>query len=596
MVQLKSLFSSKKFRSIFGFFIGGCVGLFVLFLIFGISFLIHYHGRIYPGIMIGPVSVGGLTETEAVSRITASVSAYQQRWPVVFQYNNQQLSVPLANTSIVYLIDSSVRSAMTVGRNRSLASISSLAQSLTSTVHIPLQSVVEDEWLTMASASIAAQVDSPSIPPKLEVKNGVASVVEGTTGTELNQEKWRQRIQQSLTQLTMPDGVLEMETIDPTITPEQAKTTVDRANALLKTELALALNSDELVNKTWKLSGTELVQFLQFDGGYNQQKLTEYVTGVATAVNREPKDAKFQFDESTGKVKEFVAPEKGIVVDVTQTVALLQTSLSKLSQGETVEPVQLVVKEQNPSVTLAEVNRLGLKDRLGVGTSTYKGSIPGRVHNVELAATRLNGTLVKPGETFSFNTAVGEVSAATGYQQAYIIQDGKTQLGDGGGLCQDSTTMFRAALDAGLPIVSRRGHAYRVGYYEQDSKPGFDATVFSPSTDLTFTNDTPAYLLIQTAYDSPARKLTYVIYGTSDGRKSTIKDYAMWDVTPPPPDVYQDDPTLPVGTTKQVDWKAVGSKTKFTYIVERQGQTIFEKTFVTNYRPWASIYLRGTKQ
>jgi hypothetical protein len=75
-----------------------------------------------------------------------------------------------------------------------------------------------------------------------------------------------------------------------------------------------------------------------------------------------------------------------------------------------------------------------------------------------------------------------------------------------------------------------------------------------------------------------------------------MSDYAIWDITPPPPDVYQDDPTLPVGTTKQDDWKAVGSKTKFTYRVERGGQTIFEKTFVTNYQPWANVYLRGTKQ
>jgi len=363
----------------------------------------------------------------------------------------------------------------------------------------------------------------------------------------------------------------------------------------LKTELTLSLDSDELLSKTWKLSGTDLVGFVQFGDGFHQQKLTDYVIGVAEAVNREPKDAKFQFDETTGKVKEFVAPEKGLVVHVEETVKKIEAALLTLVQGEKIDSVSLVIQEQEPTVTLSEVNRLGLKERLGVGTSTYKGSIPGRVYNVELASTRLNGTLVKPGELFSFNAAVGDVSAATGYQPAYIIRNGRTELGDGGGLCQDSTTMFRAALDAGLPIVSRKGHAYRVGYYEQDSKPGFDATVFSPSTDLTFTNDTPAYLLIQTSFDSAARKLTYVIYGTSDGRKSTIKDYAIWDITPPPPDVYQDDPTLPVGTVKQVDWKAIGSKTKFTYIVERQDQIIFEKTFVTNYQPWASVYLRGTR-
>jgi len=586
MVQLKS---------VVGFAVGGCIGLFLLGVVLIVSFFITNRNRIYPGIMIGPVMVGGLTKTEADQLLTQSITSYQQRWPVVFKTDTKQVPVSLSREAVIYQVDSSVKSAFAFGRGLSLTHLTELTQLPRGTVSLPLQTTIQTDWLDDVGASTSAQVDTPSIPPRLEISNGVAVVVPGQAGIELHQGQWKQRIQRSLEQLTLPDPVLEMETVNPTVSEQQANQAVERANILLKTELTLSLDSDELLSKTWKLSGTDLVGFVQFGDGFHQQKLTDYVIGVAEAVNREPKDAKFQFDETTGKVKEFVAPEKGLVVHVEETVKKIEAALLTLVQGEKIDSVSLVIQEQEPTVTLSEVNRLGLKERLGVGTSTYKGSIPGRVYNVELASTRLNGTLVKPGELFSFNAAVGDVSAATGYQPAYIIRNGRTELGDGGGLCQDSTTMFRAALDAGLPIVSRKGHAYRVGYYEQDSKPGFDATVFSPSTDLTFTNDTPAYLLIQTSFDSAARKLTYVIYGTSDGRKSTIKDYAIWDITPPPPDVYQDDPTLPVGTVKQVDWKAIGSKTKFTYIVERQDQIIFEKTFVTNYQPWASVYLRGTR-
>ncbi len=586
MVQLKS---------VTGFAVGGCIGLFLLGIVLSASFFITNRNLIYPGIMIGPVKVGGLTKIEAEQLISQSIATYQQRWPVTFQTDGKQISIPLSREAVTYLVDSSVNAAFSYGRGWFPPRVKELTQLPKGTISLPLQTAISSHWLDDAAASAAAQIDTPAIPPRLEIKNDQVKVVSGQAGIELQQTKWKQRIQQSLQQLTLPDPVLEMETVNPTITPQQADKAVEQATTLLKTELVLSLNSDELLSKTWKLSGTDLVEFVQFGEGFDHQKLTDYVSGVAKAVNREPKDAKFQFDEATGKVKEFVAPEKGLLVDVNETVTRMETALRALVSGEKIEPIALAVQEQDPLVTLSEVNRLGLKERLGVGTSTYKGSIPGRVHNVELAATRLNGTLVKPGETFSFNAAVGEVSAATGYQQAYIIRNGRTELGDGGGLCQDSTTMFRAALNAGLPIVSRKGHAYRVGYYEQDSKPGFDATVFSPSTDLTFTNDTPAHLLIQTSFDSAARKLTYVIYGTSDGRKAEIKDYAIWDITPPPPDVYQDDSTLPQGTIKQVDWKAVGSKTKFTYTVERQGQIIFEKTFVTNYQPWAAVYLRGTQ-
>jgi vancomycin resistance protein YoaR len=190
---------------------------------------------------------------------------------------------------------------------------------------------------------------------------------------------------------------------------------------------------------------------------------------------------------------------------------------------------------------------------------------------------------------------LGDVSVYTGYQQAYIIKGGQTVLGDGGGVCQVSTTFFRAALDAGLPIIERHPHAYRVSYYEQNSKPGFDATVYSPSVDLKVKNDTPAYILIQTKTDIKNATLTFELYGTSDGRVATVSSPYIWDVTPAPPALYIDDPTLPAGQIKQIDFAAAGAKTSFDYKVTRGEEILQQKTFYSNYRPWQARYLRGTK-
>ena len=202
--------------------------------------------------------------------------------------------------------------------------------------------------------------------------------------------------------------------------------------------------------------------------------------------------------------------------------------------------------------------------------------------------------MVKPGETFSFNQTLGDVSSETGYKQAYVIKNGRTELGDGGGVCQVSTTLFRAALDAGLPITERRAHSYRVSYYEQGSPPGIDATVYEPSPDLKFTNDTPGHILIQSFADSKALTLAFEIYGTSDGRVSTISKPVVSGVTPPPEDLYIDDPTLPAGTVKQIDWKAWGAKVVFDYTVEKNGVTTIDETYVSSYKPWQAIFLRGT--
>jgi len=247
-----------------------------------------------------------------------------------------------------------------------------------------------------------------------------------------------------------------------------------------------------------------------------------------------------------------------------------------------------------PEIETGDVNNLGINELVGRGSSRYRGSISSRVYNLALAASRLNGILVAPGETLSFNNALGDVSFDTGYKEAYIIKDGKTVLGDGGGVCQVSTTLFRAVLDAGLPVMERRAHAYRVGYYEQDSTVGFDATVYSPTTDFKFKNDTPGHLLIQTYANTAASSLVFEIYGTSDGRIATTTKPIVTNVVPPPEDLYVDDPALPEGTIKQIDWKAWGAKSRFTYTVQKSGETIYEKIFYSNYKPWQSIFLRGT--
>jgi vancomycin resistance protein YoaR len=151
-------------------------------------------------------------------------------------------------------------------------------------------------------------------------------------------------------------------------------------------------------------------------------------------------------------------------------------------------------------------------------------------------------------------------------------------------------------LAAGLPVIERRAHAYRVTYYEQNSPPGFDATVYSPTTDFKFINDTPAYILIQAKADNQASTLEVELWGTNDGRVATTTKPIITDQSPPPPDLYQDDPTLRAGQIKQVDWKAFGAKVKFDYHVERHGEVLTHKTFSSNYRPWQAVFLRGTKQ
>lgn len=327
---------------------------------------------------------------------------------------------------------------------------------------------------------------------------------------------------------------------------------------------------------------------------WKEDMTNSVVSNLSDQIDIPAEDALFRFEDN--KVTQFRPSKDGRQLHVAATKSQLKAAFSEVASSSRQRiSIPLSVGVLHPSVTTDTANTYGIKELIGRGYSEFSGSIPGRIHNVALASSRLNGVLIKPGETFSFVDALGDISAATGYQSAYIIKDGKTILGDGGGVCQVSSTLFRAAMDAGLPIVERHSHAYRVHYYEEGGfKPGIDATVFSPSVDLKIKNDTTSYILIQTKPDTKNLTLIFELYGTKDGRKAELLDHKVWGESPPPPPLYQEDPTLPKGVTRQVDWAAWGAKASFQYKVTRNGEVLQDTTFYSNFRPWQAVYLTGT--
>lgn len=325
---------------------------------------------------------------------------------------------------------------------------------------------------------------------------------------------------------------------------------------------------------------------------YDLTPLREHLDYLADKYNKEPENALFKYEN--GRVTAFKIEKNGLEIKKDDALDFFERLVLQSPHLSKIPPVEIGEKIIKPAITLSVINNFGIVEKIGEGRSDYTGSIPGRVHNVLLASSKFDGVLIPKGATFSFNEIIGDISAATGYQPAYIIKNGQTVLGDGGGVCQVSTTLFRAALDTGLPILERTAHTYRVHYYEQDRKPGFDATVFSPSVDLKFKNDTPAHILIQREVDKQNHRLAFIMYGKQDGRTVEISEVKLYDLKPAPEPLYQDDPTLKKGIIKQVDWAAPGTKTKFHYRVVKEGKIVVDQDFFSNYRAWRAVYLIGT--
>lgn len=560
---------------------------------YGAYYLI-YQDKIYPGVQINRQRVGGMTRVATQSLLENQVADYQKIKKLTAVYENQTWEIPLPQSD-KWQVETTANEAFYVGRTGNWQRrLTEQWEAIRNGRHVQMRVMIDEVWLETQTGTIAAELDIPLIPPSVSLNEKDQLVTDkGKGGKETDQAALTLALKQRLSNFESQSITVVVKPLEIEVTDEQLEQAKTRAEGLLKRKLTLT-TGDLTSPYDWEIDGQDLIGWLSVTNEWNQEAIGAYITEVATTVDRPAQNAKFQFDESSNKVKEFEPALDGLTVDYEPTVKVMEAALKQLETGEVMGPVTLVMKRAKPEITLERVNDLGIKELLGRGESTYKGSIPSRVHNVALAASRINGTLVKPGETFSFNQAVGDISAATGYQAAYVIKQGRTELGDGGGVCQDSTTVFRAALKAGLPIEERRAHAYRVGYYEQDVKAGIDATVYAPSPDLKFTNDTPAHLLIQAKADSANRYLAVEIYGTSDGRMGEITNHTVCCITPPPPDVYVDDPTLPTGQIKEVEHKVAGAKARFDYKVTRGGEVIYEKTFVSNYKPWAAVFMRGT--
>ena len=226
-----------------------------------------------------------------------------------------------------------------------------------------------------------------------------------------------------------------------------------------------------------------------------------------------------------------------------------------------------------------------------MGRSTYYNSSPERRTNVATAAQKIDGTVVPAGEVFSFLNSLGGITADNGFVGGLIISGGRTVDGLGGGVCQVSTTTFRALYQAGLPVVERNQHSYRVGYYEP--QVGFEAAVYDPGVDLKLKNDTGGTVMIKTQNYNKSSTLVVEVWGTVKPQRSvTVSPAVILSSRAHPPAKYVFNPKLPAGRIEQVDWAQNGYNLYITRAIKDASGVKYDRTS-TNYKPWQAVYEYG---
>ncbi len=549
-----------------------------------VVFLLHWRmflGKVIPSVMVSGIEISGISED--VLKQTLQEEFTKNPSGFSLEYNGDELT-ETTDLQVSYDFDWTTDLAMGVGRSGNLLTqIRERVVFFFKPLDIEPAINYDEEELEGLISLISEKIKQDYAPARIGLdEEGVPRFITGTDGVLVDEEELARLLVKAV-------KVPGKQVVSVPVRKNVAEFNDKRVAEAL--ELSNKWLGKTLVfryeNFVMELSVEEVMSLMGVaDSFVNQVAFDELAILLGNKVNREPQNAVFMFEG--GGVVEFQTDLKGVELDKEGFLNMLKIALVQVNE-ELVLPVNLT----EPEIKASEVNDIGIEELLGRGESRFAHSIPSRIFNVALAARRINYALIPPGEVFSFNKEVGEISGSTGYQSAYVIKDGRTVLGDGGGTCQVSTTMFRAAIKAGLPIVERKAHSYRVTYYEQGSGPGIDATVYAPTADLKFLNDTPGHILIQTIVDTRNTAMHIDIFGTNDGRISSISEPKVWGQSPPPAPLYEDDPTLPVGVVKQIDWAAWGAKTSFEYKVEKDGEVIYEKTFYSNFKPWQAVYLRG---
>jgi vancomycin resistance protein YoaR len=585
--------------------LGMVLFLTIAFTLIGV-YQVWYAGRIFPGIHIADVNVGGLNQEQAAFYLTSNFKLTPDG-KIHLWYGSNPIEVAPEQLGIRLETSASVQEAYNFGRKGAFGSWlvyrmnnSSSANNLTPTI------VFDQPTAVRYLQQIGQLYDHPAIEAQLSLQGTQVVSQLGQNGQQLD-------IAASLDQIAAQVEQLNLEKVMLTVTQTQpqimdASPYANMAQKILDQPFSLVLAASPTEPATeWKIMPEDLAPMLTFetqqeDGQtrmvpqLKEDYLDAYLSDLSSQVDIKTENPRFIFNDETRQLDLLTPGVTGRQLDFATTAADIQ---STLAQGQTSAPVSIAIQQPQVSDS-AQAADLGITELVHSESSYFYGSSSARVQNIQTAAAQFHGLLVPPNSTFSMAEVMDEITLDNGYAEALIIYNGQTIEGVGGGVCQVSTTLFRTAFFSGFPITERHPHAYRVSYYEKtagnkrdNDLAGLDATVYVPIIDLKFENDTPYWLLMETYIDPSASRITWKFYSTWDGRTVNWQTTGPTDVEKPEKPLYRENPELSSGEIEQVEWEADGADIRVDRSVYLGDALMFQDSFDTHYEPWRAVYEYG---
>ena len=559
------------------------------------SFYRSYEGRIYPNVSIQGIAVGEMTPEQAESALRSRYAAFL-RQPVVITYGDRQWTPTLDELGMTFDFRGAVDAAYNAGRGHGLIDDArEIAAIWQHGLDVPLHVSYDETRAQAYLTQLAREIERAPADAQVRLDGAQIAIVGAAIGRQVLVDATLAHVSQQLQALVPATIPLQTREIPPRLDDATVAAARAQIETILQGPLTLRVDKNEyewtvadladmiIINRVSSAEGDRIAVTL------DQDMIARRIRQIADETEKPGTRPRVAWNN--GDLKIMKPGKPGLRLDEVRARDMVIAAV--MGRDRTLE---LPMVPTDPPVTEANLHQLGIRELVSIGKSDFTGSAAYRVHNIGVGMQLLNGLLIAPGEEFSFNKNIGQINAANGFVEGAAIIQNRTQQEFGGGICQDSTTMFRAAFWAGLPITERWGHSFYISWYDKyalgprGNGPGLDATIFTGGPDLKFVNDTGAWLLIQAWSDPKTGVAQIELYGTKPNRTVDLT-HKVYDHVPAPTEpVFVADPKVPRGTIKHTD-KARGGMTIDVYrLVVENGAPRPPELFRTRFRPWPNIY------
>lgn len=558
----------------------------------GIAVPLTTRGSFYPGTVVGGMDISELSMSQAEQVLRSHFAAFEAA-AVDFVFEEQQWTASLADLGYQIDYEATLEAAYRHGRDGSVVERYAGVLVTTNQEQYPVVFTHDEESLVAFLEKIGPEIKGAARDARLYFSDGTVKLLDNRDGRQLDIDRAVAITRTAIPAATRTRVELETLPVVSQVTSDDLASVHQQAQTLISDTIRIVSGDTRwTVPKEMLINALVLPEEGEISPPYLDQEMLAGAMGdIADEMYTPPVNAVVGWDGGVFAVENDIPGQE---VDIDALTAALADAAASTDERS----VDLPLREVPAKVRADNLDDLGITALIAEGSSSFAGSSEARAENVRVSAEHLTHTLIPPHGTCSFNEALGPISLDNGFVEGKIIKGEWIESDLGGGACQASTTVFRAALYAGLEFTEWHPHSFRLAFYEADgSDPGIDAAIYQPNDewewelDLVFTNPTDSWMLMEMTTEGETAVTS--LYGTPTGYDVEVTVPYISDPIKPDGPLEKVDDKLKKGDRQQITTEADGYKVIMHRKVTREGEIISEEDFVSEYQPQRETWLIG---